>query len=238
MRETERSCLPLQGVAPEPPGHNQNCSEAPRLLGGWRWGVGGGCWQPDAVGGREAKHHIRNGAPEAEIPSGGRSLLPPWQQCGEGTSPWMPVTDGCGPRSSAVLRAQVAHTARSHAPLPVQTPSLRPAPSHTPCTLTPPPHRHSYLPPAHPPPIQSSLSTPTPSCQAHPPPASCSHARGHTGTHAAIPPLGTPGAPCCPGSTPQSRAATSFPALSFHPCPGGMSPWQKLPPNHTPGISN
>lgn len=42
VRETERSCLPLQGVAPEPPGHNQNCSEAPRLLGGWRWGWGEG----------------------------------------------------------------------------------------------------------------------------------------------------------------------------------------------------
>lgn len=174
MGEMEGSCLPPQAVTPEPLEH-QNWSEAPRLLGGWRWGEGGGCWQPDAVRGREAKHHIRNGAPEAEIPSGGRSLLPPWQQCGEGTSPWMPVTDGCGPRSSAVLRAQVAHTPRSHAPLPVQTPSLRPAPSHTHTAHSPLPNidthtsHPSILPrPSHPCPHLPPHARPTrPQCLAH-----------------------------------------------------------------------
>lgn len=100
-------------------------------MGGWGRGEGAGSLMRLEAENQSTIYHIRNGAPEAEIPSRGRSLLPPWQQCGEGTSPWMPETDGCGPRSSAVLRAQVAHIARSHAPLPVQMPSLQPAPSHT-----------------------------------------------------------------------------------------------------------
>lgn len=121
------------------------------------------------------------------------------------------------PGPSAVLRAQVAHTARSHAPLPVQTFSLRPAPSHTPCTLTPLPHTDTHVSHQHTLPIQSSLSTPTPLHASPPAPSvllTCARAHWHPRCNSLS---RHPGAPCQVLGAPSERAATSFPALSFHP---------------------
>lgn len=228
---------PPQGVGPEPQATAQPVRSS-KTSAGER-----GCWWPDAVRrGREAKHHKRNGAPEAETPAGGRPpFCLPGNSGGEGHSPgspsrwvWVQVLC-CSMRTGSTYH--VPHTTKASQDPLALLPVFR---SHTHCTLIPLPHRDTHsAPPTHPPPVQSSPSTPSPSHQARRPPGLVSTLQGTRvpplwSPHS-LPPLEAPSLP--PPAAPQRQSATSFPSLSFHPWQGECL-WQKLPQNRSPGISN
>lgn len=73
-------------LSPEAPGHSQRWTRSfetktSKRLDWRKEGEGGGRGEKELA--EETSYHIRNGAPEAEIPSRGRPLPIPWQQrCG------------------------------------------------------------------------------------------------------------------------------------------------------------
>ena len=149
---------------------------------------------------REAEHHIRSGAPEAEIPSEGGPSCLPGNSAGEGTASWVPVTNGCGSLGPGLF-------CRCHCPQPHSAKAsgdalalLTLTRSH--CTLTPPHSNLSWNTHPHPGPQYSSLPPPSlPRCHPH------TQGRSHTLWNPRSQPLR---GPLPPGSTP---GAHLFPPL-------------------------